>query len=83
MPCDGSNSSFREKSKISIRLSQKPGTEANIIASTVQILSIREYCFTAESTPRGIPISTAVKMASTDSFSDIGKALKISSNTGL
>ena len=51
---------IEENPKISIIPSQNEGMEAKIIAVTVRVASSLEYCFTADTTPKTIPI-TALK----------------------
>ena len=81
-PLGGSQCSCTEKRIIIIRPSQNVGMEMKIRAKMVLQLSIREYCFTAQAMPRGMPMRDARIMLYSASWKVVGKREKSSSNTG-
>ena len=72
-----------EKTRIRIRPIQKTGIELPSIAKTIAKRSTRLFCFTADSTPRGRPITMAIAMAASVSCTMLGNRAISSSKTGV
>ena len=68
LPTAGSHPRMFENTKIIMSPSQKGGTDVNKSAVTMLLKSRIEYCFTAEITPTGMPISIAKTMARNATF---------------
>ena len=59
MPLDGSHFSFKENQRIINTPKKNDGIEEKSMAITVDAVSAREYFFTADTIPTGIPITDA------------------------
>ena len=82
MPLVGRHCSVTANIQMSMSPSQKPGTAANSSARTVIVVSSGEYCFTADMTPRGIPIVALISIENIASFNVVGNRTPISFATG-
>lgn len=82
MPLEGSHPSFTEKNSINNMARKKPGIAESANAMTVVKLSTKEYCLTALSTPKGMPIMALSAIENTAMRIVLGKRANSSSVTG-
>ena len=71
-----------EKVIIKINAITNPGIAANTRDNQVTILSVQEYCFVADITPKGIPKPTAIIIEISASLNVIGNLSLIELDTG-
>ena len=82
-PPDGNQCRYPEKRMIRSIPSQNTGIETPMRAEVIVRLSIMEFFFTAESTPKKIPMIAARIIAKTESSIVAGSLAKSSSATGV